>query len=68
MSVNGNFDGIRLADLYAVGERHRVPGYRSIVRDVAGAVGSWEQFADASEVGTDAAKSIAADMERFRPT
>ncbi len=68
MSVNGKFEGIRLADLYAVGERHQVPGYRAIVRDVAAAVESWEQFAEASEVGPDVAKSIADDMERFRPT
>jgi serine/threonine-protein kinase HipA len=68
MSVNGKFEGIGLADLYAVGERHQVPGYRSIVRDVAGAVASWGQFAEASEVGPDVAKSITADMERFRPT
>ena len=28
MSVDGKFEGIELEDLYAVGERNNVPGYR----------------------------------------
>jgi serine/threonine-protein kinase HipA len=35
MDVNGKVSGITAADLHAVGERHDVPGYRRIVREVA---------------------------------
>jgi hypothetical protein len=40
MTVNGKFEGIALEDLYVVGERNDVPGYRRMVREVREAV--WE--------------------------
>ncbi|MDX2025258.1 type II toxin-antitoxin system HipA family toxin [Microcella sp.] len=41
MSVNGRFSGITAADLHAVGEQFRVPGYRGIIRDVEDAITRW---------------------------
>jgi serine/threonine-protein kinase HipA len=67
MSVDGKFEGIGLEDLYAVGERHHVPGYRRVVREVRQGVGSWADFAEEAEVSGEAIKRIAADIERFAP-
>lgn len=67
MSVNGRFEGITLDDLHAVGERHNVPGYRQIVRDVLAAVARWPAFAEASEVPDDVSVRIAEDLAAFRP-
>ena len=67
MSVNGRFDDIALDDLYAVGERNEVPGYRQIVRSVRDVVAEWPSFAAAAEVGDETTKDIAADIERFAP-
>ncbi|MGE3620738.1 MAG: type II toxin-antitoxin system HipA family toxin, partial [Acidimicrobiia bacterium] len=44
MAVNGAFEGIGLDDLHAVGERHAVRGYRTIVREVRDAVGAWPEL------------------------
>ena len=67
MSVNGAFDDIALADLYAVGERNEVPGYRQIVRSVRDVVAEWPSFAAGAEVDDETTKDIAADIERFAP-
>ena len=67
MAVNGKFDGIGLDDLHAVGDRHDVPGYRRIVREVLAAVEGWPSFAAEAELDDDTINSIAADMDRFRP-
>jgi hypothetical protein len=67
MSVDGRFEGIGLADLYAVGERHNVPGYRRVVREVRDGVAGWADFAEEAEVSGEATKRIAADIERFAP-
>lgn len=45
MAINGKFDGITREDLFAVGERRDVPGYRRIVREVQQAVVEWPTFA-----------------------
>lgn len=50
MSVNGKFSGITRADLHAVGEQFRVPGYRAIVREVEEAVAHWPDFAAQAEL------------------
>lgn len=68
MSVNGNFDQITVADLHAVGDRHDVPGYREIVREVFAVVDEWPTFADKAEVPTDIVDQIQADIAAFRPT
>jgi serine/threonine-protein kinase HipA len=67
MSVNGKFDDITLEDLYAVGQRNDVPGYRQIVRSVRDVVREWRSFASGSEVDDETAETIAADIERFDP-
>jgi serine/threonine-protein kinase HipA len=67
MAVNGKFEGIALEDLYAVGERNDVPGYRRVVREVRQAVSEWSHFAAASELDEETTKSIETDIERFAP-
>lgn len=67
MSVNGKFDGITLADLYAVGERHDVPAYKRVVREVRAAVDAWPGFAATADVPADAREVVRKDMETFRP-
>ena len=44
MAVNGKFEGITPEDLYVVGERNHVPGYRQIVRSVRDVVAEWREF------------------------
>jgi serine/threonine-protein kinase HipA len=65
MSVDGKFEGIGLADFYAVGERNNVPGYRRVVREVGAGVARWTDFAEQAEVDGDVTMQIAADIERF---
>jgi len=67
MAVNGKFEGIELADLYAVGERADVPGYRRLVREVRSAVEEWPGFARQAELDDATIAMVAADLERFRP-
>ncbi|HAP76941.1 MAG TPA: type II toxin-antitoxin system HipA family toxin, partial [Acidimicrobiaceae bacterium] len=67
MAVNGKFDGITTADLYAVGERHDVPGYRRVVREVRAAVDAWPDFAAEADVPAEAVDVIRNDIEMFRP-
>jgi serine/threonine-protein kinase HipA len=67
MAVNGKFEGIGLEDLYVVGERNDVPGYRRIVREVREVVSEWASFAAESELDEQTIKSIETDIERFVP-
>jgi serine/threonine-protein kinase HipA len=67
MAVNGRFEDIGVDDLHAVGERHDVPGYRRVVREVTGAVDAWPEFAVDAEIAAHVSKSIAEDIENFRP-
>ncbi|HEY2562829.1 MAG TPA: HipA domain-containing protein, partial [Acidimicrobiales bacterium] len=67
MSINGKFDDIALEDIYAVGERAEVPGYRKIVRDVEQAIAEWADYAAAAALDEGVVKAIASDHERFRP-
>ena len=67
MSVNGHFEGIALDDLHAVGERHEVPGYRRLVREVLEAVDRWPEFAARSEVPQDVVDRITTELDGFRP-
>jgi serine/threonine-protein kinase HipA len=52
MSLEGKRNGIGLDDLYRFADKHRVPGYRSLVADVLEAVRHWPDFA--AEAGVDA--------------
>ncbi|MGE3327620.1 MAG: type II toxin-antitoxin system HipA family toxin [Acidimicrobiia bacterium] len=67
MAVNGKFEAIDLADLYAVGERNEVPGYKRCIREVRAAVDAWPDFASRAEVPLDVTTNIAVDMQSFRP-
>ena len=67
MAVNGRFEDITLADLHAVGERHHIPGYRGIVRDVLDATDRWAELADAAELDGSTTAAVADDLHRFRP-
>jgi serine/threonine-protein kinase HipA len=67
MAVNGRFEGITKADLYAVGERVQVPGYRHVVAEVRDAVAEWVRFAAEAEVNERVAADIGSDIERFQP-
>jgi len=58
MSVNGVFDGIGDRELYAVGERFGVPGYRAIVREVRAVVRRWPEFAAAAGLPEDREREI----------
>lgn len=67
MRVNGKVDAITLADLYAVGDRHDVPGYRRIVADVAATVAQWPEFAATAGVPDVEVERIAEHHQAFRP-
>jgi hypothetical protein len=67
MAVSGKFEDIGLDDIYGVGQRADVPGYRRVVREVRAAVDEWAAFAAEAEIDDVTAKAVAADIERFRP-
>lgn len=67
MRINGKVEQITRADLHAVGDRHDVPGYRRIVREVVDVVAHWPQFAAEAGVPDAQRERIAADHERFAP-
>jgi serine/threonine-protein kinase HipA len=67
MLVNGKDEGIELADLYSVGERHDVPACRRIVREVQDAVAEWPNYAAEAELDLVSSEAIARDHELFRP-
>lgn len=67
MRVNGKNEHITLEDLYAVGDRHDVPGFKRIVAEVVAAVGRWREYAAEAEVPDEVAEQIAATMERNHP-
>lgn len=67
MSVNGKFDGITMADLREVGDRHLVPNYANVIDEVFQAVDCWSDFASAAQVGKETTERIAMDIEKSRP-
>jgi serine/threonine-protein kinase HipA len=67
LSVNGKVENISLDDLYAVGERHDVPSYKALVREVDRAVDQWKAFSEIAEVDDETAHRIELDIEHFRP-
>ena len=67
LAVNGKFEEIELEDLYIVGERNDIPGYRRIVREVSEAVSEWTSFAARSELDEVTTRDIGLDIERFAP-
>jgi len=67
MSVNGTFDNIGLADLYAVGDTYGVPGYKRVTATVLATVARWPEFAAQADVAPAQVDRIATDMARFSP-
>ena len=67
LRVNAKTEAIALNDLYIVGDRQEVPGYRSIVHEVIEAVGAWPEFAATAELDETVLRSVGADLEKFRP-
>lgn len=63
MAINGKFEHITAKDLYAVGERNDVPGYRQVVRDVRQAVAEWPSFAGLAEIADEVTDQIGADIK-----
>ena len=68
MSVNGKFDGITLADLREVGDRHLVPNYGGVIDEVLQAVDSWPEFARSAGASDKTMERIAKDMDGDRPS
>ncbi|NHI16087.1 type II toxin-antitoxin system HipA family toxin [Microbacterium excoecariae] len=58
MSVDGEFQTITRAHLYALGERFDVPGYRGIVDEVQEAVAQWPTLARQSGVGSERIREV----------
>ncbi len=67
LAVNGRFSHVSLSDLYAVGERHHVPAYRRVVREVLSAVDGWAEHAVQAGVDGKTTKAVAQDMDAQRP-
>lgn len=67
MSVNGKFDKINMDDLWAVGDKYLVPGYKNVIGEVLSAVDQWSNFADLASVDGDTTRRIANDHARHRP-
>lgn len=67
MRVDGEIEDFTLDDLYAVGDRHDVPGFRRIVREVLDAVGAWADWAAEAGVPAEDVEHVAGDIDRYRP-
>jgi serine/threonine-protein kinase HipA len=68
LRVNGKVEAITRNDLYAVGERHEIPGYKRAVREVLDSVDQWPLFAAQAELDADTTQAVAADITECRPT
>jgi serine/threonine-protein kinase HipA len=68
MSINGKFDDISLADLYAVADAQGVPGYKAVTRDVLAVVRSWPTFAEQAEVEPRTVEDISKQISAHDPT
>ena len=62
MSVNGRFDGITLADLYAVADKQGIPGFHQVTKDVLAAVRAWPDFAQQAGVDGRTIRAIQDQM------
>jgi len=67
LSVNGRTTDITIDDLHVVGDRHDVPGFRRLAREVRDAVDAWPTYARVAEVDDGTVATIADQIERFRP-
>jgi serine/threonine-protein kinase HipA len=67
LRVNGKTEDITLDDLYAVGDRQEVPGFKRVVREVTEVVDAWPEFAAQAELDAKTIDAVAADINRFQP-
>lgn len=67
MSVNGRFSGVTKADVAAVADRFRIPGWRGIVADVEAATRRWPQHAEKAGLDGPVIEHITRDMEQLAP-
>jgi serine/threonine-protein kinase HipA len=67
LRVNGRTEEITLDDLYSVGDRQEVPGYKRIVREVIEVVDGWSEFASQSDMDASTVGAVASDIKRLRP-
>jgi serine/threonine-protein kinase HipA len=68
MSINGKTEGITAADLYAVAERHDVPGYKDITRRVLDATAQWPEFARQAGIDPNTTARISTDLAAMHPS
>jgi serine/threonine-protein kinase HipA len=68
LRVNGKTEDIDLKDLYAVGDRQEVPGFKRIVREVIEVVDDWPEFAALAELDANTIDLVEAEISRFRPS
>lgn len=67
MAINGRFEDIAIADLEVVGDRHDVPGYRKVIREVLDATEHWADYAQAAQLDDMTTAAVADDITTFRP-
>lgn len=62
MSVNGMFRDIKTADFKAIGDRFQVPGYSSIIGQVARSLKQWPEFAEVAGLPTTEVERVQSDF------
>ena len=67
MSVNGRFDDITTADFNVVADRFEIGGASDILNEVADAVDSWPEFAEAARLDDRMAGLASDDFVNLRP-
>lgn len=68
MSVEGEFEGVTVADLLAVADRFEVPDASRAVADIVEVLDAWGDFAGEAEVPSDRLDAVASDLAAMRPT
>jgi len=67
MRINGKVENITLEDLYEVGDRQDVPGYKNVVSEVLAAVKRWDQHAAEAGVPDKERNKVRSDIEKYWP-
>lgn len=66
MRINAKTEEITLQDLYAVGDRQDVPGYKHVVSEVLAVVAGWDRFAAEAGVPDEQRDRIGSDIAKHR--
>jgi serine/threonine-protein kinase HipA len=67
MSVNGKFEGIRVADFEAMGDSYGIPNYKTIISSTLAVVSGWKGYAEKAGVLPATRDQIANDFAEHRP-